>query len=547
MNRKNQWTLIFYFAGDNLLSPGMVSQLKAIKDAGFQEDTRVLVYFDPGEKGASTRLFEVNRQRKQEKRFQIGDGANPFVRNLIEDGITAQTLEARERELKTASRTSAGVAALESLRELKKELTTSDTTSAVRSLTSFLSFCVNECPAEHYMVFLVGHGMIVGNDAFLPDEHPNTAIKLKQLGNILRDFTENVNHKGGTFELLGLHSCSMSAVEVAYELKDTANYMMATEGSSFVGSWPYRQLLKKFFNTMKQAKRDKAEVDVKMLIRKLYELSLYNSTDFMFAGFSADISLCNLNGAKVTELTEPLVELTKALRRALPDEREKQRILLAHLKSQSYWEENYTDLYDFCHCLSEMYDKEVEKDNPVRLACDEVINRLDARQRSDAFDALIVFSDHFGPTYQYSHGLSIYFPWSEPIADGTQDIMRNYRSYAFTKELKSNSWDKFLKDYFDSTKRELREEEDYFMKDGHKECVNRITFVLDGSAVSDNSTSAGGTILGKPNPADSGGKPNPADSGSSDCSCGSVKNYDRRFSLSRRAYKAFRLRGRKKS
>src|SRR5947209_7839115 len=474
MNRKNQWTLIFYFAGDNLLSPGMVSQLKAIKDAGFQEDTRVLVYFDPGEKGASTRLFEVNRQRKQEKRFQIGDGANPFVRNLIEDGITAQTLEARERELKTASRTSAGVAALESLRELKKELTTSDTTSAVRSLTSFLSFCVNECPAEHYMVFLVGHGMIVGNDAFLPDEHPNTAIKLKQLGNILRDFTENVNHKGGTFELLGLHSCSMSAVEVAYELKDTANYMMATEGSSFVGSWPYRQLLKKFFNTMKQAKRDKAEVDVKMLIRKLYELSLYNS-------------------------------------------------------------------------LSKMNDKEVEKDNPVRLACNEVINRLDARQRSDAFDALIVFSDHFGPTYQYSHGLSIYFPWSEPIADGTQDIMRNYRSYAFTKELKSNSWDKFLKDYFDSTKRELREEEDYFMKDGHKECVNRITFVLDGSAVSDNSTSAGGTILGKPNPADSGGKPNPADSGSSDCSCGSVKNYDRRFSLSRRAYKAFRLRGRKKS
>ena len=28
-------------------------------------------------------------------------------------------------------------------------------------------------------------------------------------------------------------------------------------------------------------------------------------------------------------------------------------ILLAHWKSQSYFQENYTDLYDFCFCLSD--------------------------------------------------------------------------------------------------------------------------------------------------------------------------------------------------
>src|SRR5436305_13881259 len=130
MNGTNEWTLIFYFAGDNLLSPGMVSQLKAIKDSGFHENATVLVYFDPGERGAPTRLFEVNRHRKEKKNFQIGDENDPFVRNLIEDEITAEMLGRREKGL-------------------RRELKTSDTLSAVKSLTNFLNFCVHERPAEH--------------------------------------------------------------------------------------------------------------------------------------------------------------------------------------------------------------------------------------------------------------------------------------------------------------------------------------------------------------------------------------------------------------
>src|ERR1043165_178977 len=275
MDGKNEWTLMFYLAGDNLLAPGMISQLKAIKDAGFHENTTVLVYFDPGEIGAPTRLFEGNRQRKKEKRFQIGDGNDPFVRNLIEDEITAQILKATGGEAASA---------------IKREIITPDTIGAVESLTRFLNFCVDNHPAEHYMLFAIGHGNIVGNDAFLPDERPDTAIKLVELGSILRDFTAKVKYTKGAFELLGLPSCSLSAVEVAYELQDTAKYMMATKGISFVGGWPYRQLLKKFFNTLEKAKDDKVEVDIKELVRKLNNLCLHNATDFMFAGFSADIS-----------------------------------------------------------------------------------------------------------------------------------------------------------------------------------------------------------------------------------------------------------------
>ena len=61
------------------------------------------------------------------------------------------------------------------------------------------------------MLFLVGHGMIVGRDAFLPDENPNSGISLVNLGQILWNFSEEVREKGEEFELVGMPSCSMSA------------------------------------------------------------------------------------------------------------------------------------------------------------------------------------------------------------------------------------------------------------------------------------------------------------------------------------------------
>ena len=61
-----EWTVMIFFAGDNSLSPLIVSQLKAIKDAGFHQDVDVLVHFDSNEAGVPTRIFDVNRERKEE-------------------------------------------------------------------------------------------------------------------------------------------------------------------------------------------------------------------------------------------------------------------------------------------------------------------------------------------------------------------------------------------------------------------------------------------------------------------------------------------------
>src|SRR5947209_15875169 len=91
-----EWTLIVFFASDNDLSPLLVSQLKDIKNAGFQLNTNVLVHFDPNEKGAPTTILDVNRKRREGKtESEIGDGTDPYVRNISEDIINPAAISRR--------------------------------------------------------------------------------------------------------------------------------------------------------------------------------------------------------------------------------------------------------------------------------------------------------------------------------------------------------------------------------------------------------------------------------------------------------------------
>ena len=139
---ENEWTILVFFAGEENISPAMTAQLKAIKDAGFEKDTTVLIHYDPNKRGIGTVTFDINTLRKKEMGTSIGDGRDPFVRNLIEDIIQGAPKGA----------------------------------TAEQALKMFLKMGVKHYRAKHYAVVLVGHGMVVGNDAFLPDNSPETAI-----------------------------------------------------------------------------------------------------------------------------------------------------------------------------------------------------------------------------------------------------------------------------------------------------------------------------------------------------------------------------------
>jgi hypothetical protein len=336
---------------------------------------------------------------------------------------------------------------------------------AATSLRYFLTYSRSFYPAENYMLFLMGHGIIVGNDEFLPDTDDGSSITLTELGEILKDFGGKVRETNGDeFHLVAFHSCGMSSVELAFELQGSARYMMGTQGSAFPGSWPYRQVLKKIFNAMDEFDGDQAintggspNKLVKEILEGLQSLSFYNARDFSDAGFSSDLSMCSLDKDRVEGLKQALETLVAELKEGLQNGA-KGSILLAHWKSQSYFGENYTDLYDFCECLQELCQKDGSQ-NGISQACEQVRKELESERCDNGsgtdpeglFDQLVVFSDYYGPAFQHSNGLSIFFPWKAPL----EKVRMNYGNYEFTKQFGSNSWMSFLNDYFYFTKRPM--------------------------------------------------------------------------------------------
>jgi hypothetical protein len=598
-----QCTVMFYFASDNPLAPGIVSQLKAIKDAGFHKQVNVIARFDPHDSSISSHIFDVNVGEKamSDEEFNIGfDPRNPFVRTLVLDKLWSDEQGTIRRDLanRYGSQYKAPIP-----KKLKEELGNGNRDKQLpneptpeESLRSFLEFCATHYPAEHYMLFILGHGVIVGNEIFLFDEHTDDnnarSLTLAQLRGCLEEFGKNAGEIKGDkvipkkLDLLSFHSCSMSGLEVAYELKDTARYMLASEGPAFVGSWPYRQMLVGLFNhvqTTVEAKKKvdsaiaanqeidpeieaKRELNVDDIVRKMFAYCFFNSYDFQLAGYSFDLCLTDLervgnqgeNGIKVAlanlvdQLKQGLKE-GKAVAGRATDQKDalanmaRDLITLSHLQAQSYFEENFTDLGDFCFCLKrKCEDAELllpgqlpPSIGPIKAACDKILtvlasNKPDKDQKPDPKGdkirkvSPIIRHAFAGPAYQYSSGLSMYFPWSLP--EDNEMWNEQYGKYMLSE---ATGWKEFLEEYFETTKRQpqAKERENANFQ---VEALTREAQILED---------IGAFIFNEFGQL----KDFPSDRTGGDCSCSSIKNYprstrgDKTDTASRRSLQSFRV------
>lgn len=551
MPETKEWTLMFYFASDNPLAISVVSQLKAIKAAGFHPEANVVAHFDPYTAGTPTHVFDVNlisklKNRKNGRESRNGSFENELVvRNMIEDKLWRYE---RTRPPDEAPAGAEGELVRTALHRVLFDNYGIDYSPPIApysvngrnneyieepdpetSLSDFLRFCAENYPAKHYLLFILGHGVVVGNDIFMRDEHTTgkDALTLTELGRILTDFRHRVELDEGKFELVSFQSCSVSSLEVAFELQGTANYMLASQSPTFVGSWPYQQILRWIFKELgsDQINRD---INVKELLLKIYNYCLLNSVDFLLAGYSFQVTLCDLT--KICRLKEAIAYLSQALQDGLSDPTSKDYILLAHWKAQSFFNEMYTDLYDFCFCLNDKIN-EVRRCkgsvNPqlraIEAACNVVMDALvkeDRNQDGDTVEQIIVAADSLGPAYQYSRGLSLLFPWSEPSRDSR--ILAEYERYKFTADFGNASWLAFLRRYFTDTMREVSSKEPDPRRPTSQTVRNVQTQRLNEDLVSLVYTGEG--VLDQTNALQKG---DPTDKMGGEVESASIKNYPR--------------------
>jgi hypothetical protein len=90
----------------------------------------------------------------------------------------------------------------------------------------------------------------------------------------------------------------------------------------------------------------------------------------------------------------------------------------------------------------------------------------------DRVEEMVPYSYYIGPELQYSHGLSIYFPWSRPTEPYTfskkgneQVVVTAFETYSGYRFVQNSGWADFLKNFYRATLRKVRRSDrDFYMR-----------------------------------------------------------------------------------
>ncbi len=394
---KRVWTVLLYMAGDNNLSEECVYALTEAKEALTDkfDELAVLAQFDPSGVRAETRRYLLRSPN-----FTLQEDAE----------LTGWT--ARETD-----------------------------TGEPHNLLEFIRWGISQYPAEYFMVVLVGHGSGTDDDFLVRDENPPGALSILEL----RDVFTQLTNDGHTIDILGMDTCLMNMAEVCFELNRTnTTFLVGSEGFSPNTGWPYKDifdpLVKQIEADSKTSDETKKVARPEWLARLIVEEYMRFYVPYINGGISVDQSVLDIVG--INDVKRKMFSLVGSLL----DEFEKgelnygkpkqNALLLAHWESQSYNGEVFVDLFDFCDRLALRYPR--HPGSEVIRFCREVQN---------AIAGLVIRSCVAGAAFQFSYGISIYFPWAE--------LSPRYGNLSFPKETR---WLDFLDQYHKKTRREGRRE-----------------------------------------------------------------------------------------
>lgn len=381
------WLVMIFMVGDNDLGDECVWGIKELYRVGPGPRTALAVQFDSRVSG--TLRFDVSKDLGDSGQGDDSDG-------LLLSKIVEQP-EVKLGEKKTA----------EALRDFVEEVS--------KSYPSRYRLLILSGHAEG----VVGRKILSSRDGFLDPAGINKALEGIQ----------------GKIDILGMDSCAMATAEVGYELSKEGKVerLIAAEGFEPDTGWPYYRIL--------ELLKENPSIDPKQLAQQIVDGYAHYYQDYTLAGASVDLSSCLLPQSGAVALA--VKSLAEKLTNALKDPDLKERIVFAHWKTQSYRRERYVDLYDFCDILETSCNVlNAPGGSGLLEACKKVKEALKDGQPPTYVER----SNHAGATFQYSNGVSIYFPW----ADFDHN---NYRGLAFSE---TAGWGDFISEYVKETRRDPR-------------------------------------------------------------------------------------------
>jgi len=438
MNQK-EWTIMIYMAGDNNLAVDMAYAMEQIKSvaASGADSPNLFVYYDGNSPAIPTLYCDFSEPGKAR-----------YVRSYK---VPNKTYHVPKKENENAANP--------------------------RSILNFVDWCVNKVEVENngeitfgrraqkYALIFSGHSLGFQDIGLFKDETSGRSMKMTDFYDMLQglisnkkdlqalaeannwlDDDEKVENEllGQKLDLLGFDSCVMGMLEVGYQFNLVAKTMIASEGSVPSAGWTYAKILGCLGREHNSGldTRDVAELFVKEFI--------HSQDSYTVGGVSVDMAAWDLG--RFDNLADAFDELAEALIECFKDPKSRiyrqmeRAILHVHWKCQSYMYDQNVDLGDFCELL----------DRECGLIADElgdgddtaVLKRVQKECRGvlKELRKAVILGGFSGGGYQYSNGVSVFFPWSR---DAYEVSRKNYETLWFAKDVKRErlSWTDFLKKY----------------------------------------------------------------------------------------------------
>ncbi len=381
-NAQPKWLFMLYLSGDNNLSSEMIWALKDIEDQGLPDGFDMTILYDALSPFSPTFVYDLSGQ------------------SVTGPGSAVETNPAVIAPLP-----------LPRMKDAKPKLYEwVEDSSDPETLRKFIEWSVfgRSRDSMHRMLILSGHGSGAVGD-LLPDNHSENgqhgsltipALE-KALNEAQRHWRKDDKTDAKLINVLGMDSCLMSMAEVCYQVRDSVDYLVGSEGFVQDAGWPYGFLLKK----LREQLGDRIDGTYKAiapadLVECIVQNYIAYYREYLPANVSVDMSGCELaklgqpNDADdsptlkgtVRRLTKLLIGELRRTRpeasRGVADTLVRDLVILAHWRAQSYKFEQYTDLWDFCEELRKLRALSPERLESISSAAKQVQDAIDACRRS---------------------------------------------------------------------------------------------------------------------------------------------------------------------
>jgi hypothetical protein len=224
--------------------------------------------------------------------------------------------------------------------------------------------------------------------------YDDTSMDFLDNQGLVKALAEAEKHTGRHLALLGMDACLMSMIEVAYEIREQADFMVGSQEIEAGTGWPYASIL--------QGLLDSPDISCRNLSKLIVdEFGKYYLSRGRNCGGKNTQSAIDLSA--VTDSFEHLRRLAEAVASHYEDIYIERTINRIRHRVQRFTDKDYSDLRHLMQLFHNEY--------AGKLKVDEVASQLDEHLSVGATGSPIV-ANFAGASRPNAHGLSIYLPTS---------------------------------------------------------------------------------------------------------------------------------------